>query len=229
MAVSFLRMSAFLDSTKLTMPVFIIGVGAIGSHVALTAAKMGFTNFVIFDDDKIEEYNLPNQAYDSSMVGLYKVDALQEVLTRFNPLITVTKYPRRFTADDAQMLSGYVISAVDSMIGRRMLLDAIELNPDVLLFLEARLGFDHGMINTLLPLDMKAIKSFRAGLKPDSEVPDGPCNQRICSTLVTIIAGALTHRMCEHAKASNEKPWLIDQYVTKTLFNLEGSLQTANP
>ena len=62
--VSFLRHAGWVGPEDLTTPLVIIGCGAVGSHVALCAAKMGFSNFILFDADVVEAHNLPNQTYE---------------------------------------------------------------------------------------------------------------------------------------------------------------------
>lgn len=64
--------------------ILIAGCG-IGSSVAVCAARMGFSNFVFVDGDKIEQHNLNRQFYDFQDIGKYKVDALREQVLRINP------------------------------------------------------------------------------------------------------------------------------------------------
>lgn len=226
MTVSFLRHAGWVSPEILTDNINIIGCGALGSHVALVAAKMGFTSFTLWDNDIVEAHNLPNQAYDHNQLGMSKVDALEVVLQRFNPEIKVEKHNYFFESQHAPQLKGYVVSAVDSMSGRKLLLNAIEYNPSVSLLAEARLGFDYAEVNLVKPMSFSNISNFSQGLVDDSEVPDGPCNLRLCSTLVFLVAGYLVHQICAFAySASHGTKW---DYAWKNVFYLNPIMTNIN-
>ena len=71
-----LRHSALYDPIKYAdKRVALIGVGTIGSHLALTLARMQVP-FTMYDHDTIEAHNLATQAYTRRDIGRYKVDAL---------------------------------------------------------------------------------------------------------------------------------------------------------
>lgn len=202
--VSFERHNAFVGPSDLKETLVIIGVGATGSNLALMAAKMGFTNFVVYDHDRVEEHNLPNQAYDIKHVGMLKVDALKDVLLRFNPRINIQTHARYFTnKEDGDDVEGILIVAVDSMKARADILECFDGNPLISLVVESRLGFDFGQVSIIDPLDDRDITNFRNSLRDDSEVPEGPCGLRICTTTVNFIASYMVHQICQaknHAK-----------------------------
>lgn len=218
---SFWRASGWIDPSMATCQVCIIGCGAVGSNVALLAAKMGFSKFVLFDDDTVEDFNLPNQAYWPQHVGMKKVDALADVLTSFNAQVEITKFNRRFVYEDKEILRGIVIMAVDSMAGRTLLLDSITLNSEVDLVMEARLGFTHGEVNRMNPADFADLEAFRSSLRDDSEVPEGPCNLRICATLVSTISGILVHEMSSFI--ANNSKGIEDTYKRKVIVSFNNS------
>ena len=67
----------------LECPIHIIGAGALGSWLAFFALKMGFTDVNVYDFDKIEEHNLPNQNYKEADIGENKVIALKHLYEDF--------------------------------------------------------------------------------------------------------------------------------------------------
>jgi sulfur carrier protein ThiS adenylyltransferase len=67
----------------------IAGVGGLGSAVAVALARVGVGRLVIADFDVVEPSNLNRQQYFIDQLGLYKVDALTDNLTRINPYVTV--------------------------------------------------------------------------------------------------------------------------------------------
>lgn len=224
--VDFLRHSGWVEPSILNMPVCIIGVGALGSHVALMAAKMGFTKFIIWDHDKVEEHNLPNQAFDLNHVGLSKVEAMKDVLLRFNPEISIQAYDRLFYKEDGFLLSGLVVSAVDSIAARRLILETT-LAAGLSALFEARLGFDFAVANIVNLDNPGEAQNFISGLqKSDDEIPEGPCSLRICTTLVCIVAAYLVHQMCHYAAVLRKgTEWT---HAPSTMFQLSPDITTIN-
>ena len=63
----------------------IAGAGGLGSNVAVNLVRSGIDNIKIADFDTIDESNLNRQFYFKDQVGMVKVEALKENLTRINP------------------------------------------------------------------------------------------------------------------------------------------------
>lgn len=217
-SVSFLRHAGWVGPEDLVDPIHVIGCGATGSHIALLAAKMGAHDIHIWDADLVESHNLPNQVYALKHIGKRKVDALTEVLLDFNPEIEVTAYPRFFEPRDANYLRGIVVIAVDSMAARKMLCDVFTLNANIDLVLETRLGFDYAEVNVIDNMDLDACESWRDSLRDDDEVPEGPCNLRLCVTMVSIVSAYVVQLICAYCAAARSKgAW---EYKNKTMFTL---------
>lgn len=223
--VSFLRHAAWFSPEFAKKPLNVIGCGAMGSHIALSAAKMGFHRFHLWDMDIVEEHNLPNQAYDVEHIGKFKVDALKSVLERFNPEVTVEVHNACFGSADAGLLEGPVVLAVDSNKARKEIVDASFLNFKVDKIFETRLGFDYGEVNILDNMNPAQVNNFKAGLLDDDKVPDGPCNQRICTTLVGMVSSWTVHTLCDYqAKKAKQLPWT--QSGKKFIFSTAEGLTT---
>lgn len=226
--VSFLRHGAFFGPEDAENKTFcIVGVGATGSWAALTAAKMGWHKFQIWDLDLVESHNLPNQAYGVQHVGMKKVDALEQVLKEFNPAIIVEKHDCFFDAEDAlhvTELTDYLFIAVDSLDTRKAIYQAAKLHPFLNLIFETRMGFTHAELNIINPSDVVKIDEVISMLKTDDEVTEAACNERIISTLVMIVSSALTHNLCYHASSSRTQ----NQFTNygKTIFSLNPQLTT---
>ena len=224
MSVSFLRHNGFFGPENAEQ-LNIIGVGATGSYIGLIAAKMGFHDFQVWDADIVETHNLPNQIYDDSHTGAKKVDAFEEVLTRFNPAIKVKKHDFFFEAEKHKdMLEGPLVLTVDTMSARHDIYDAFKLNWKVNKVFETRLGFDVAEINVIDNMNLKELQNWKSSLVTDEEVPDGPCNLRICTTLVGMVACYTVHRLCSMLSTQE----LNETETKKHLFNLNPVLQTHN-
>lgn len=227
--VSFNRHNKFVGPADLTETLFIIGVGATGSHLALTAARMGFTKFVIYDHDEVEAHNLPNQVYDWKHVGMKKVDALEDVLMRFNHRIEVQKHAKYFTSEEhGHEVEGILVIAVDSMKARKDITEVFDGNPLISLVIESRLGFEFGEVNIIDPMSDTDVENWRSTLLDDNAVPEGPCGLRICVTTVGIIASYMVQQICmQKSQEKSGEEWtphkkMVMQYDTAgmTVFNI---------
>ena len=220
--VSFLRHSAFIGSEDFSLPIHIVGCGAVGSNLALALAKMGAHNFVLWDVDCVEEHNLPNQAYLPRHIGMAKTAALADVLKEFNPRIEIQINNYFYESAYADELKGILVIATDSMKSRKMLGEAFDSNLNIRRVYEIRLGFDYGELHVVTPLDDENCYKWQSSLKDDSEIPDGPCNLRICTTLVSVAANTAAHAICADFSAAREQTPFV--YPYKTMFSMAPSL-----
>ena len=207
MTVSFLRHNAFFgpeDSNDYTLN--IIGVGATGSWVGLLAAKMGWHNFQVWDLDVVESHNCPNQIYNSTHVGMKKVDAFEQVLKSFNPNISVIKHPYFFDPAEGHLdlVEDFCFLAVDTLSARQEIVSEMlrtnklhELN----LLFETKMGFNHAELNIFSSLDTNKLSNYLKCLKTDAEVKESACNERIITTLTNIVASTLVHNLCDYASS----------------------------
>ena len=220
--ISFLRHEGWVGPADLKDPINIIGCGAVGSHAAVLAARMGFSHFRLWDDDVVSDYNLGNQAFFGRHIDLPKVDALEDVLTSINPAIKVEKHQRRFTSVEDGKIDGAVYMAVDSHAARADIYDAIYMNPSITVVVEQRLGFDHGEVAVLDPLDINRLETWRKTLVDDASIPEGPCNLRICPDLVQITSGLGVHNIAGfYASKRHGTKW---EYTPRTIFRLAEEL-----
>lgn len=224
--VNFLRHAGWVGPEDLNQTLNIIGVGATGSNIGLLAAKMGFHKFRVWDQDIVEAHNLPNQAYDVGHVGGLKVDAFKDVLTRFNPAITVEVNPKFFLAADAADVEGPVILTVDTMKARKEIGEALTLKMSVPLIMETRVGFDYAEVYRLNPMDPEEMDTWVGMLKRDEDIPAGPCNLVICSTLVGLVSAHTTHMLCGYFAAQRAgQTWGAPK---KTMISLNTKLEAWN-
>lgn len=64
--------------------VLIIGLGAVGSWIAINLAQSGVQNFILIDNDKVELSNLHRQAgFFESDIGFYKTDMMEKRIKEF--------------------------------------------------------------------------------------------------------------------------------------------------
>lgn len=219
--VSFLRHSGWFgpeDSGNTYLN--IIGVGATGSHIGLYAAKMGFHNFRIFDPDKVEAHNLPNQIYSAQDIGSSKVDAFERILKEFNPHVVVEKHNYYYeTEKHKNLISGPLVLTVDTMRARKDIYDTFKNNWKIKKVFETRLGFDYGELNIIDNFSSSQLEEWRSNLFNDEDVPEGPCNLRICTTLVCLVSSYTVHKICDMMSSTRRKTDF--DYDKKTIFNFD--------
>lgn len=75
----------------------IMGLGGLGSSVAIALARMGIGSLLLADFDVVEPTNLNRQQYFTDQIGLKKTEALQETLARINPYVRVETIEERLT------------------------------------------------------------------------------------------------------------------------------------
>jgi len=135
--MDFLRQLDLVRPEALEAPVAVVGCGGIGSFAALALAKMGCAHLTLYDDDRVEGHNIPNQLYRPGDVGRPKAEALAEIVRAF----TGTTPRAALERVEGQRLEGLVVAGVDSMRARRSLWQrSVRYRAAVPLFLDGRIG-----------------------------------------------------------------------------------------
>ena len=169
----------------------IIGAGATGSFTALTLAKMGFKNITVYDKDNVEMHNLPNQFFPVTCLGENKALALQETVEDFTG-IKIKAVPEMF---EDQKLSGVVISALDSMKGRKLIFERC-IKDKVKLLIDPRAGAQVLRVFTIDP-NLSFDQSFyKENWFEDSEGLSTPCT----ASAIIYSVQAITSFICNQVK-----------------------------
>jgi len=83
----------------------ILGIGTLGGFVADAVSRLETTkNLMVVDHDIVEAKNLKNSIYERSHIGNLKVDAIQEILTRDDRSVKITKVSEKFEEDTSVIL-----------------------------------------------------------------------------------------------------------------------------
>lgn len=188
--MDFSRQTDLVDAEALETPITIIGCGGIGSFTALALAKMGCIHLTVYDDDLVEDQNIPNQLYRLGDVGQLKVERLADIIKGF----TGTGIDARPERVQGQRLQGIVVSGVDSMEGRRRIWDrSIRFKAGVAAYIDARMGAEVSRIYTVRPADPDHVRFYERTLYSDDEALPLPCTaQAIVYTgfgIASLVAG----------------------------------------
>jgi len=193
----FLRQQDICPPEKLQFPITVIGAGAIGSATVLTLAKMGCSNITVWDDDVLEEVNVPSQMCKPSCVGSPKVEALKELVRD----LTETEIIVRNKRYRGQRLEGVVIAAVDNMGTRQLIWDKVRLRPAVSLLIDPRMGAEFARIYCIKPSDPDDAALYSQNSYAGTESERLPCSGRAIVYCPTVVAGVLAAAIKKHAMA----------------------------
>ena len=107
--------------------VLVVGMGGLGSPVALYLAAAGVSRLGLVDDDCVDMSNLQRQVIHSmASVGRSKAQSAAERIRGLNPDVQVEVYEERFTSENAERISaGYdiLVDGTDNFPTRYLLND----------------------------------------------------------------------------------------------------------
>jgi hypothetical protein len=196
-ATYFLRQLDIADPSKFKdKPITVIGAGGIGAATVIALAKTGFENITVYDFDTIEEHNIPNQLlpmfisawqYEEhdSAVGMSKPVALYNLVYDLTG-VSIKPSTARYTD---QPLGEIVISAVDSLEGRRSIWAQVQQSMDTLFFLDGRMAITSMDLYAIDMLNEEAVANYEQSLTGKAE--ELPCTARATMFNSFIIAGHL--------------------------------------
>lgn len=170
------RQSDLVDENILNTYITVVGAGAIGSFTVLALAKCGFNRIEVFDNDTVEEHNIPNQFYPLDSIGAHKVRVLRDMVKRFTG-VEMHAVMSRFNKDTTAV-GGIVISAVDNMESRKIIYNKHKGFPSSRGLIDGRMGGNQLEVYTCDMTDKKSKSFYKKTLWTDEETADVPCTQR---------------------------------------------------
>jgi len=171
----------------------ILGCGAIGSSAALQIARMGATQFCLYDMDKVEEVNIGVSQYTYNDIDKTKVDALSDHLRDIG-VFKVKTYYEFFSEFYPQGNKDIAILGFDSMKVRLQAVEALFSIPGVkpLYIIDGRMGAEHYQQYIF---DKPTVSKYKKTWYPDENASLEPCNAKAtsyCSNLSgSMIANAI--------------------------------------
>lgn len=106
----------------------IVGLGGLGSNIAVALTRLGVSNLYLYDFDKVELSNLNRQYYFLDDVGEYKANALAKHLRRINTCAALHSQVIKVTEDNIPALLGdcdIICEALDNAAGKAMLVSTV--------------------------------------------------------------------------------------------------------
>ena len=150
----------------------VVGVGGLGSPIAIQLASMGVGHLRVVDRDVVEASNLQRQhLYGMDMVGYPKVEAAVMRLMQVNPFIEVDPVPMSVTPGNAERIvegMDVVVDGLDMMTPRYALNRAcVKLG---IPYVFGAVLTNVGSTSTIVPGETPCVECFQGGIG-DDELP----------------------------------------------------------
>ncbi|MCR5802756.1 MAG: thiamine biosynthesis protein ThiF [Clostridia bacterium] len=114
--------------------VAVLGLGGLGSNVAVSLARAGVGKLILADFDKVDITNLNRQQYKASQLGIPKTKAIFENLKEIAPYLEIKTYEERITEDNIERIckdADIICEAFDNPEAKAMLVNhVLENMPD---------------------------------------------------------------------------------------------------
>ena len=117
----------FFNPLEIEDDIHIIGLGAIGSNLALMLTRLGCNNIHLYDFDTVEEINLANQNYYEDQIKRDKTLATLQNMLQINSKITFELHNKGWNPETCN-LSGYVFLCLDNIDTRRAVVEICKNN-----------------------------------------------------------------------------------------------------
>ena len=106
----------------------IAGLGGLGSAVAIALARIGVGRLILVDFDVVEPSNLNRQQYFIHQIGIPKVEALQENLSKINPSVRIRTHNEKLDQNNLESIfkeAEVVVEAFDRADEKAMLINIV--------------------------------------------------------------------------------------------------------
>ena len=211
MGISTIKFKEFFNPAEFEDAVHIIGVGAIGSHIAEQLARLGIRSVNIYDFDSVEPANVSNQMYSHQDIGRLKTEAIAELMLTINPGMSIRRFDKGY---DSQTLKGHVFLCVDSIETRRRIVEQEWNNPRIKAIYDYRMGLTDAQHYAADWSDPKHKDHLLATMQFSSEEAKAIQPTSVCGTTLSILP---TVRMITAVGVANFINFTKDKALKKTI------------
>ena len=113
--------------------VCILGLGGLGSNVAVLLARSGIGYLKLIDFDVVEASNLNRQQYRISHIGIKKTEAIKTIIKEINPFVEIDTLDIKVDRENILSIVGdveIVIEAFDVAETKAMAIEELLINGD---------------------------------------------------------------------------------------------------
>ena len=200
-------------------PIHIIGVGATGSWIALSLAKMGIENLFIYDFDEVGMHNLPNQCFTLRDINNNKAKSMRNLINLF------TGYKikaRDVKVEGGDVLQGIVFVLTDTMKSRQEIYyKSIKNNPNIDLMIETRMDLRGGRIYVIDPKNREQTKLYEETLYGDNESEVSACG--VSQTVLPSALGITSHAIWKFLNFVND-----EEIINETILDFGNEIVMTN-
>ncbi len=209
--ISYMRQTDLFDPVNQNLRIIVFGAGSLGSFITLNLAKLGFSEITVYDFDKVEKHNIPNQFYRVEDIGKYKVEALCGIIKSFADVkIGWSKEKVTKNTDIPHTLNTVYILTFDTLEQRKIIFDKLkELGSGMVL--DVRVGGEQLDIQTVDLFEDDEIEKWKKSF--DIIPNDLPCGAR--SIIYTVLNVA--SEVCNIVKKLNNE----ESYATKLVRHMK--------
>lgn len=179
--VSHARQADILDpALAADTHITILGMGTVGSNVAVELARLGIGSLHLIDFDKVEPHNLPSQRFNLSDLDRNKAEAAADQVK------AVSHCDVTFSTDKLLggefLPDGPVLMAMDSNEARMaMVQQSLKFRPNHPIVFDFGMGANHMQIFTMDPSNTTQIKTWETFMDPSMAAEPLPCGGRTVS------------------------------------------------
>lgn len=192
--------------------VLIVGVGGLGSPIALYLAGAGVGTLGLIDDDVVSVSNLHRQVlYRESQVGEPKVLCARQTLLNLNSDISIVAHKERLTATNArQLIEPYdiVVDGTDNASVRYVISDTCKALGKTYIY-GAICGFE-GQVSVLC----SGKATYRTLYPDEQELKDAHAAKAVIGVTPAIVgsveAAQVLQVICGYGSPLTDKLWTID-------------------
>lgn len=107
--------------------VAVCGLGGLGSNAAISLARAGVGTLHLIDFDRVDMSNLHRQQYGISQIGMYKTDAMRQVLAAIAPFCRVITHTERLLEKNLRLLAdcSIICECFDNPESKAMLVNGV--------------------------------------------------------------------------------------------------------
>lgn len=194
--------------------VVVLGVGGIGSWLALNLARLDCI-LELYDMDTVSEVNIAGQMYGSSDVGDLKVEAVRSNIMSFcdieyDNIILYEKYTK-----EEGSINPIMFSCFDNMEARKIAFENWASDENRELFIDGRMAMVTGEVYCVTK---GKEDEYRQTLFNDSEVEEAACTMKASTFSAMTIAGIMTGLFCNYIGLRKD-PDLPVSLPFKTTYN----------
>lgn len=182
--INSIKHQEFFNPALLTDDIHIIGVGAIGSHIAEQLVRLGVSRLHLYDFDTVEAANVANQMYYDYQIGQSKIESMRQSLMMINPDIELCLFDKGYTR---QALNGFVFLCVDNIDLRRSIVEMHRYNPNIIAMFDFRMGLTDAQHYAADWSNTKQVDNLLGSMQFTSAEAKAATPVSVCGTTLSIL------------------------------------------